>query len=104
MASTIESVRDSLDPQTVANAIYEMMMKWHAAEMKLAGAEKGQRPVHQGKRQALEECLALFFNIPPREVRGLLRRHYRTRSGNGRNGGTVETTLDYGRLRGLDGY
>lgn len=74
--STIDRIMSGLDPQTTANAVYEMMMLWHAVDEKIGASPKGQRPIIFGQREAYEKCLSLFLGVSPREVRILMRNHY----------------------------
>jgi hypothetical protein len=82
MASTIERVRDSLDPQTAANAVYEIMLLWHEANEHVVRAESelgrnnNSYRKMRAKRMAYEECLALFLGTDRVGVQALLRNHY----------------------------
>jgi hypothetical protein len=87
VASTIERLRESLDPQSVSNALYNIMLLWLEADDNLnqRGDSKGgrhRRVYHQ--REAYEICLAAFLGVRPGEIGQLLRDHYGVRKNDGK--------------------
>ena len=88
MASTIERLRESLDPQTVSNAIYGLMLEWVHAYLELVTllAPDGRlRAEVRGKQSTrrltlkvrlYEQVLASLFGVEPETIREFLLEHY----------------------------
>lgn len=82
MASTIERLRESLDPQTVSNAIYGMMLEWvHSYQHLQSNMESEKRGKNETRRLSVqvkvyEECLAALFGVDKYDISTFLKEHY----------------------------
>lgn len=84
MASTIERLRESLDPQTVSNAIYGFMLEWVHSYLELAellDGDKATRGKNNTRRLSVkvrtyEAVLASLFGVPQETIREFLLEHY----------------------------
>jgi hypothetical protein len=97
MPSIIERVRDNMDPQSAANAIYEIMLLWHEANENVERISHSSRTTirkWQAKRQAYEECLALFIGVTREDAQAMLRSHYGSGVENGRDSRPLEVAGD----------
>lgn len=83
MASTIERLRESIDPQTVSNAIYGFMLNWvySYTQLQTLMATKEIRGKNSTRRLSVrvrtyEEVLAGLFGVPQETIREFLLEHY----------------------------
>lgn len=81
MAQTIMDVmEENLNPRSVSNALYELMVDWRACVMTAqATPTKHGRKKHNQKRKWLEQTLGRFFNRGDLEMRRLLEEHFHIR-------------------------
>lgn len=75
--SIMDVMQENVNPVSVSNALYEMMIDWRSAclmlEMKPTGSAKVKLKI---RRQMLEKDLSRFFCIDPFEMRRLLNKHF----------------------------
>lgn len=83
MASTIERLRESIDPQTVSNAIYGMMLSWiHSYQHLQANMEEKEKKGKNETRRlsvqvkVYEECLAALLGVDKYDISTFLKEHY----------------------------
>lgn len=77
MANVIDRIRRTLDPQSAANALYEVLLQWKKADDELQHpARNPRRRELLGRREAYERVLAAFMGITPQAARPLLRGHF----------------------------
>lgn len=77
MPNVIDRIRLTLDPQSAANALYEVLLQWKKADDELKHpARNPRRRELIGRRDAYERILAAFMGVTPQSVRPLLRGHF----------------------------
>lgn len=79
MANVIDRIRLTLDPQSAANALYEVLLRWKRADEELAEHHSMRNPRRReliGRRDAYETVLAAFMGVTSGSVRPLLRGHF----------------------------
>lgn len=79
MANVIDRIRLTLDPQSAANALYEVLLQWKKADDELTEqhARNPRRRELLGRRDAYERVLAAFMGVTAQSVRPLLRGHFK---------------------------
>lgn len=79
MPNVIDRIRLTLDPQSAANALYEVLLQWKKADDELTEqrARNPRRRELLGRRDAYERVLAAFMGVTPQSVRPLLRGHFK---------------------------
>lgn len=78
MVSTIMTViEENLDPRSVTNSLYELMVDWRSAvyQAHIATSESNRKKFNR-KRTWIETTLSRFFNKDPQEMRALLEDHF----------------------------
>lgn len=76
-SSLMDTVQEHLDPTSVSNALYEVMLDWREYSMRIKQARnRGERNDFASKRNVLEKVLSRFVNLPQHEVRNLLSEHF----------------------------
>lgn len=81
MAQTIMTViEDSLDPRSVTNALYELMVEWRSCvyEASITPSKSRRRTVDR-KRKWIENTLGRFFNKDRVQMRELLEGHFQVK-------------------------
>lgn len=74
-SNIMRRIQDNVNPTSVSNAIYEIMVDWRAYTMRINNKEpKGTRL--RDKRAVLEMVLSRFFNCDTQETRRLLAEHF----------------------------
>lgn len=77
MPNVIDRIRLTLDPQSAANALYEVLLQWKKADDELKGhMREPRRRELLGRRDAYERVLAAFMGVTSQSVRPLLRGHF----------------------------
>lgn len=79
MANVIDRIRLTLDPQSAANALYDVLLQWKRADDELSDihTRRNQRRRELfARREAYERVLAAFMGVTPQSVRPLLRDHF----------------------------
>lgn len=80
MASTItDMIERELDPTTVANALYELMLEWYQSEtvFRLAPArDSGTGRSARRNAAALARWIGRFLQVDEKQARELLLAHY----------------------------
>lgn len=79
MANVIDRIRLTLDPQSAANALYEVLLQWKKADDELSERHSLRNPRRReliGRRDAFERVLAAFMGVTAQAVRPLLRNHF----------------------------
>jgi hypothetical protein len=80
MANVIDRIRLTLDPQSAANALYDVLLQWKRADDELSDVHTSRnqrrREVY-ARRDAYERVLAAFMGVTPGSVRPLLRAHFK---------------------------
>lgn len=80
MANVIDRIRLTLDPQSAANALYDVLLQWHKADDELSDRHSLRNPRRReliGRRDAYERTLAAFMGVTAQSVRPLLRDHFK---------------------------
>jgi hypothetical protein len=79
MPNVIDRIRLTLDPQSAANALYEVLLQWKKADDELTEhvRREPRRRELLGRREAYERVLAAFMGVTPQSVRPLLRGHFK---------------------------
>ena len=79
MPNVIDRIRLTLDPQSAANALYEVLLQWKKADDELTShtVKVARRRELLGRREAYERILAAFMGVTPQAVRPLLRGHFK---------------------------
>lgn len=79
MANVIDRIRLTLDPQSAANALYDVLLQWKRADDELTEihARAGRRREVYARRDAYERVLAAFMGVTSQSVRPLLRNHFK---------------------------
>ena len=81
--SIMDVMEESLDPRSVSNALYELMVDWRACVLlSQAQATKKGRQQWNKKRSWIETTLGRFFNRGDLEMRALLEAHFGIRVDN----------------------
>lgn len=76
MPQTImDRIQESVTPESVSNAIYEIMLDWRAYTVRIQNNEPRKTRM-KDKRGTLEVVLARFFNCDHLEVRRMLSTHF----------------------------
>jgi hypothetical protein len=79
MPNVIDRIRLTLEPQSAANALYEVLLQWKKADDELRDTHS-MRSLRRreiiGRRDAYERILASFMGVTPQTVRPLLRGHF----------------------------
>jgi hypothetical protein len=78
MPNVIDRIRLTLDPQSAANALYEVLLQWKKADDELRDHynRTNRRRELIGRREAYERVLAAFMGVTSQSVRPLLRGHF----------------------------
>jgi hypothetical protein len=75
--SMVDAIHENVDPTTVSNALYEMMVEWFSyVAMQNAGTTKSQKRKWDEKRRWTETAIGRFLNKSTLEMRELLEEHY----------------------------
>lgn len=79
MANVIDRIRLTLDPQSAANALYDVLLQWKKADDELRDIHmrNGRRREVFARRDAYERVLGAFMGVAPQSVRPLLRDHFK---------------------------
>ena len=79
MSNVIDRIRLTLDPQSAANALYEVLLQWKKADDELSEhtLRNPRRRELLGRRDAYERVLAAFMGVSNQSVRPLLRNHFK---------------------------
>lgn len=82
MANVIDRIRLTLDPQSAANALYEVLLQWKKADDELTDyhLRNMRRKELYARRDAYERTLAAFMGVTSQSVRPLLRGHFKENS------------------------
>lgn len=82
MANVIDRIRLTLDPQSAANALYEVLLQWKKSDDELQehALRNPRRRELIGRRDAYERVLAAFMGVHGSSVRPLLRDHFKENS------------------------
>jgi hypothetical protein len=73
----MDAIHENVDPTTVSNALYEMMVEWFSCvTMQVGGTTKSQRRKYDEKRRWTETAIGRFMNKSTLEMRELLEVHY----------------------------
>jgi hypothetical protein len=79
MANVIDRIRLTLDPQSAANALYAVLLRWKKTDDELNNGHSLRNPRRReliGRRDAYENTLAEFMGVHGSSVRPLLRSHF----------------------------
>lgn len=78
--SIMDAMHEHVNPTTVSNALYEMMVEWFSCvTMQITADTKSQRRKFDDKRRWTEVALGRFFNQDALGMRALLEEHYGVR-------------------------
>lgn len=82
MPNVIDRIRQTLDPQSAANALYDVLLQWKKADDELTehALRNPRRRELLGRREAYERVLAAFMGVTSQSVRPLLRGHFKETS------------------------
>jgi hypothetical protein len=73
----MDAMEENLNPRSVSNALYELMVDWRGCVMmSQAQATKQGRKMYNKKRNWIEQTLGRFFNKGDLEMRALLEQHF----------------------------
>lgn len=72
----MDRIHESIDPTSVSNAIYELMVDWNGMVMRLNNDLTKHRTRTKDKIRHLEAILSRFFNVDPVEMRKMLEEHF----------------------------
>lgn len=78
MTNVMDRIRVTLDPQSAANALYEVLLQWKKTddEMRSPRLRNTRRRELIGRRDAYERVLAAFVGVNTGSVRPILRSHF----------------------------
>ena len=75
--SIMDVMEENLNPRSVSNALYELMVDWRACVMmSQMQPTKAGRKQYNRKRSWIEQTLGRFFNKHDMEMRSLLEQHF----------------------------
>lgn len=74
--SIMDRIHENIDPTSVSNAIYEMMVDWNGMIIRLNNDLTTHRARTKDKVRHLEAILSRFFNVDPIEMRSILEQHF----------------------------
>lgn len=80
MNTIIDKLQEHLQPDQVANALYETMLDWKIASDRIRKLESGSKEWMRqlGKLTAYEKCLCKFFGVSMLQMQALLEQHFRS--------------------------
>lgn len=75
--SIMDALEENLNPRSVSNALYELMVDWRACVMMShMQSTKHGRKQYNKKRAWIEQTLGRFFNKSDLDMRALLEQHF----------------------------
>ena len=81
MARTImDAVQENVNPVTVSNTIYEMMLDWRNCVILIQTGQAKSKSKLRHKKQLIERYLAWFMGTDGQEIRALLNKHFEVES------------------------